>query len=86
VKTTQTSCWGEQRHIVFSGLVRTGARPFWFLSVLSTPTPELAVFSRKTQQSSTYHNGDKAPYRSGAMDYLAQLMVAFVANLETLAA
>lgn len=34
----------------------------------------------------TYHNGDKAPYRSGAMDYLAQLMVAFVANLETLAA
>jgi len=34
----------------------------------------------------TYHNGDKAPYRSGAMDTLAQVMVAFVANLETLAA
>ena len=34
----------------------------------------------------TYHNGDKAPYRSGAMDTLAQVLVAFVANLETLAA
>jgi transposase len=34
----------------------------------------------------TYHNGDKAPYRSGPMDTLAQIMVAFVANLETLAA
>ncbi len=34
----------------------------------------------------TYHNGDKAPYRSGDMDTLAQVMVAFVANLETLAA
>jgi len=34
----------------------------------------------------TYHNGDKAPYRSGAMDTIAQLLVAFVANLETLAA
>ncbi len=34
----------------------------------------------------TYHNGDKAPYRSGTMDRIAQLMVAFAANLETLAA
>lgn len=34
----------------------------------------------------TYHNGDKAPYRSGEMDTIAQLLVAFVANLETLAA
>jgi transposase len=34
----------------------------------------------------TYHNGDKSPYRSGAMDHIAQLMVAFVSNLETLAA
>jgi hypothetical protein len=34
----------------------------------------------------TYHNGDKAPYRSGTMDTIAQLLVAFVANLETLAA
>ncbi len=34
----------------------------------------------------TYHNGDKAPYRRGEMDTIAQLMVAFVANLETLAA
>jgi len=33
-----------------------------------------------------YHNGDKAPYRSGPMDNIAQLMVAFVSNLETLAA
>ncbi len=32
-----------------------------------------------------YHNGDKAPYRSGPMDNIAQLMVAFVSNLETLA-
>jgi len=32
-----------------------------------------------------YHNGDKAPYRSGPMDHIAQLMVAFVSNLETLA-
>jgi transposase len=32
-----------------------------------------------------YHNGDKAPYRSGAMDHIAQLMVAFVSNLEKLA-
>ena len=33
-----------------------------------------------------YHNGDKAPYHSGPMDNIAQLMVAFVSNLETLAA
>jgi hypothetical protein len=33
----------------------------------------------------TYHNGDKAPYRDGEMDTIAQLMVAFVSNLETLA-
>lgn len=33
----------------------------------------------------TYHNGDKAPYRDGEMDTVAQLMVAFVSNLETLA-
>lgn len=32
----------------------------------------------------TYHNGDKAPYRDGEMDTIAQLMVAFVSNLETL--
>ena len=32
-----------------------------------------------------YHNGDKAPYRDGAMDHIAQLMVAFVSNLEKLA-
>lgn len=32
-----------------------------------------------------YHNGDKAPYREGAMDHIAQLMVAFVSNLEKLA-
>ena len=34
----------------------------------------------------TYHNADKAPYRSAAMDHIAQLLVAFVSNLETLAA
>jgi transposase len=34
----------------------------------------------------TYHNGDKAPYRNAQMDTIAQLLVAFVANLETLAA
>ena len=34
----------------------------------------------------TYHNGDKAPYRDGDMNYIAQLMVAFVSNLEKLAA
>jgi len=33
-----------------------------------------------------YHNGDKAPYRNGAMDHIAQLMVAFTSNLEQLAA
>jgi transposase len=33
-----------------------------------------------------YHNGDKAPYREGAMDHIAQLMVAFTSNLEKLAA
>ncbi len=33
-----------------------------------------------------YHNGDKAPYREGAMDNIAQLMVAFTSNLEKLAA
>lgn len=33
-----------------------------------------------------YHNGDKAPYRAGAMDHIAQLMVAFTSNLEKLAA
>jgi transposase len=32
-----------------------------------------------------YHNGDKTPYRNGRMTLLAQLMVAFVLNLETLA-
>ena len=33
----------------------------------------------------TYHNGDKAPYRDGDMDTIAQLMVAFVSNLEKVA-
>ncbi len=33
-----------------------------------------------------YHNGDKAPYRNGQMDHIAQLMVAFTSNLEQLAA
>ncbi len=33
-----------------------------------------------------YHNEDKAPYREGQMDHIAQLMVAFTANLEQLAA
>ena len=33
-----------------------------------------------------YHNGDKAPYREGQMDHIAQLMVAFTSNLEQLAA
>lgn len=32
-----------------------------------------------------YHNGDKAPYRDGAMDTIAQIMVAYVSNLEKLA-
>jgi hypothetical protein len=32
-----------------------------------------------------FHNGDKTPYRTGQMTRLAQLMVAFVMNLETLA-
>ncbi len=32
-----------------------------------------------------YHNGDKAPYRDGPMDHIAQLMVAFTSNLEKLA-
>jgi transposase len=32
-----------------------------------------------------FHNGDKTPYRTGQMTHLAQLMVAFVMNLETLA-
>lgn len=32
-----------------------------------------------------FHNGDKTPYRTGRMTRLAQLMVAFVLNLETLA-
>ena len=34
----------------------------------------------------TYHHGDKAPYRSGPMDHIAQVLVAFVSNLEILAA
>ncbi len=34
----------------------------------------------------TFHNGDKAPYRDGKMDHIAQLMVAFVSNLEKLVA
>lgn len=33
-----------------------------------------------------YHNGDKAPYRAGPMDHIAQLMVAFTSNLEKLVA
>jgi transposase len=33
-----------------------------------------------------FHNGDKAPYRNGSMDHIAQLMVAYVSNLEKLAA
>jgi len=33
-----------------------------------------------------FHNGDKAPYHDGTMDHIAQLMVAFVSNLEKLAA
>ena len=33
-----------------------------------------------------FHNGDKTPYRTGPMTHLAQLMVAFVLNLEALAA
>ncbi len=32
-----------------------------------------------------FHNGDKTPYRDGRMTRLAQVMVAFVINLETLA-
>jgi transposase len=32
-----------------------------------------------------FHNGDKTPYRTEPMTHLAQLMVAFVINLETLA-
>jgi transposase len=32
-----------------------------------------------------FHNGDKAPYRDETMDHIAQLMVAFVSNLEKLA-
>ena len=32
-----------------------------------------------------HHNGDKAPYRDGTMDHIAQLMVAFISNLEKLA-
>ncbi len=32
-----------------------------------------------------FHNGDKTPYRTGQMTHLAQLMVACVMNLETLA-
>jgi hypothetical protein len=32
-----------------------------------------------------FHNGDKAPYRDGRMNGVAQLIVAFVINLETLA-
>ena len=32
-----------------------------------------------------FHNGDKAPYRSKEMDNIAQIMVAFVSNLEKLA-
>jgi transposase len=32
-----------------------------------------------------FHNGDKTPYRTGRMTRLAQLMVAFILNLETLA-
>ena len=33
----------------------------------------------------SYHNGDKAPYRSATMDHIAQLMVASISNLEQLA-
>ena len=33
-----------------------------------------------------FHNGDKAPYRNDEMDNIAQIMVAFVSNLEKLAA
>ena len=33
-----------------------------------------------------FHNGDKAPYRDEEMDNIAQIMVAFVSNLEKLAA
>ena len=33
-----------------------------------------------------FHNGDKAPYRNAEMDCIAQIMVAFVYNLEKLAA
>jgi Ni/Co efflux regulator RcnB len=32
-----------------------------------------------------FHNGDTTPYRDGQMTRLAQMMVAFVMNLETLA-
>jgi transposase len=32
-----------------------------------------------------FHNGDKAPYGDGEMDNIAQIMVAFVSNLEKLA-
>lgn len=31
-----------------------------------------------------FHNGDKAPYRNAKMDYIAQIMVVFVYNLEKL--
>jgi len=31
-----------------------------------------------------FHNGDKAPYRDEEMDNIAQIMVAFVSNLEKL--
>lgn len=33
-----------------------------------------------------FHNGDKAPYRNEEMDNIAQIMVAYVSNLEKLAA
>lgn len=36
--------------------------------------------------SNRFHNGDKAPYRNVGMDRIAQIMVAYVYNLEKLAA
>ena len=40
----------------------------------------------KRELLNTFHNGDKAPYRDGEMDHIAQLMIAFVSNLEKLVA
>jgi transposase len=36
--------------------------------------------------ANTYHNGDRAPYRDGAMNAIAACLTAFVVNLEKLAA